>query len=183
MTDLSDQPLRRLAKILDWKPSPASLKKLKALDDQHRLGLERLNELSVQAVARLYSEAVARSEASLRSATTTKDLQEIGLVNKQTLLAQLTSQRSALKEGLRNLTSESQVMIKPLFEDFLTKATVHISELRDAEIQIASGYGCRHLDSATIAQLNESLALLDTTFRYKGSYAAPSQTAEPLFDL
>jgi len=183
MSDLSDQPLRRLAKILDWKPSPASLKKLKALDVQHRLGLDRLNELSVQSVARLYQEAVARSEASLRTATTTKDLQEIGLVNKQTLLAQLTSQRSAIKEGLRNFTSESQVLIRPLLEDFLAKATVHISELRDAEIKIAAGYGCRHLDSATICQLNESLALLDTTFRYKGSYASPSQTALPLFEL
>ena len=79
-------PLRSLARVLGWKPPSAIGKKLKALDTQHRLGLERLNELSVQSVTRLYLESVARSEAALRSATTTTDLHQVETHTKSQIL-------------------------------------------------------------------------------------------------
>ena len=176
-------PLRSLARVLAWKPPSAITKKLKGLDDQHRIGLERLNELSVQSVTRLYLESVARSEAALRSATSTTDLHQVGTHTKSQILVQLANQRQGLKAALRVLTDEATDLAGPLFDEFITLASTHVDQLRDAEAAVAKSYGCDHVDSSTVGQLTASLTELGSARRHRGGYVSPSALVQPLFDL
>ena len=176
-------PLRSLARVLGWKPPSAIAKKLKALDTQHKLGLDRLNELSVQSVTRLYLESVARSEASLRSATSTTDLHLVGTHSKSQILVQLANQRQGLKAALRVLTDEATDLAGPLFDEFIALATAHVDQLRDAEAAVAKSYGCDHVDSSTVGQLTASLTELGSARRHRGGYVAPGALVQPLFDL
>ncbi len=179
----SSTPLRSLARILDWKPAPAIAKKLKALDTQHKLGLERLNELSVQSVTRLYLESVARSETALRSATSTTDLHLVGTNTKSQILVQLSNQRQGLKDALRVLTAEATDLAGPLFDEFSTAATAHVDQLRDAEAGVASSYACPHSDSSTVLTLTAALTELGAMRRHRGGYVSPRALCSPVFDL
>ena len=176
-------PLRSLARVLAWKPPSAIAKKLKGLDTQHKLGLDRLNELSVQSVTRLYLESVARSEAALRSATSTTDLHQVGTHTKSQILVQLSNQRQGLKDALRVLTDEATVLAGPLFYEFITLATAHVDQLRDAEAAVAKSYGCNHVDSSTVGQLTASLTELGSARRHRGGYVSPGALCSSLFDL
>ena len=176
-------PLRSLARVLAWKPPSAIAKKLKGLDTQHKLGLDRLNELSVQSVTRLYLESVARSEAALRSATSTADLHQVGTHTKSQILVQLSNQRQGLKDALRVLTDEATDLAGPLFDEFIALATAHVDQLRDAEAAVAKSYGCNHADSSTVGQLTASLTELGSARRHRGGYVSPGALVQPLFDL
>ena len=177
-------PIRHLASSIGWKPPAETVRKLRAVETQHRQALTRLESLGQGRVALLFAEAQERARKVIRSATDPAELESLRVPSKAELAVELANQRAAVKGGLRALAAEASALWRPVAESFIEGAEDHVAKLRKAESAIAAGYGLQHRDSSTVEILSESLenfrSQIGNTF---GGYQSPSAIAKTLIDL
>jgi len=177
-------PIRHVASAIGWKPPAETVRKLRAIEAQHRQALTRLESLGQGRIALLFAEAQERARKIIRTATDPAELETLRVPSKQELGVELANQRAAVKGGLRALTAEASALWRPVAENFIEAAEDHVAKLRKAESAIAAGYGLQHRASSTVEILSQSLenfrSQIGNTF---GGYESPSAIAKTLIDL
>lgn len=176
-------PIRHLASAIGWKPPAEAVRKLRALESQHRQAFTRLESLGQGRIALLFAEAQERARKIIRTATDPAELETLRVPSKQELAVELANQRAAVKAGLRALAAEASALWRPVAESFLEAAEDHVAKLRKAESAIAAGYGLQHRDSSTVEALTRALENLRGQIGNPFGYESPSAIAKTLIDL
>lgn len=154
-------PLQALGGQTKFKLDRKVAERLAALDKTHVLAMERLNELSQNDLRRIWDQGQKRALTALKSAPNADAIADVVEPTRAELAQAAGSQKTTLKNGLREISKEAHEIAGPEIRRFVLVAAEHLGKLAAGEQELADSFAVAHQPSPLLARLNAEVARLE----------------------
>jgi hypothetical protein len=150
-------PLQHLANRIKFKLATPVATKLRELERTYQLGTDRLSELNRTDLRRIFEASQAKALAALKAAPDADAVAAIVEPTRGDVLAAASSQKTTLKNGLRELSREAFELAAPEVRRYVVAAREHVEELAAAERALAEAFALPPIDGPVIAALRAEI--------------------------
>jgi hypothetical protein len=123
--------------------------------------MERLTELSQNDLRRIWDQGQKRALKALKSAPNADAIADVVEPSRAELAQAANSQKTTLKNGLREISKEAHEIAGPEIRRFVLVATEHLGKLAAGEQELADSFAIAHQPSPLLARLNAEIARLE----------------------
>ncbi len=123
--------------------------------------MERLTELSQNDLRRIWDQGQKRALTALKSAPNADAIADVVEPSRAELAQAAGSQKTTLKNGLREISKEAHEIAGPEIRRFVLVAAEHLGKLAAGEQELADSFAIAHQPSPLLARLNTEVAHLE----------------------
>jgi len=173
-------PLRALSARVKFKIDRRIADKLAELDRAHQLGMQRLGDLASTDLRGVWENLQRRATDALRKAENVDQVAEIAEPTRQTIERTAADQRASLKNSLRVISKEAHEIAGPEIRRFVLAARQHLTDLEDAQIELARSYSIEAQANPVIMTLKAEIDRLagSADRAWTGSIVRPASLTE-----
>lgn len=182
---MSTTPLQALAGQIRFKLDKKNAERLAALDKTYVLAMERLTELSQNDLRRIWDQGQKRALTALKSAPNADAITDIVEPSRAELAQAAGSQKTTLKNGLREISKEAHEIAGPEIRRFVLVAAEHLGKLAAGEQELADSFAVAHQPSPLLTRLNAEVARLEEQVNrpWSGAINRPASLIETFTTL
>ena len=178
---MSNQPpLRALANQIKFKLDRKIAERLSQLDKSHQLAMQRIGDLNSADLRSVWTSLQKRAVDALKRAQTIDDVEQIAEPSKEAVRTAAADARSSLKHSLRELSREAHEIAGPEIRRFVLAARQHLTDLEDAQIELARSYSIEAQANPVIITLKAEIDRLAGSAEraWTGSIVRPAAFTE-----